>query len=109
MTTATRIATALTREIRRINADLMDCIAEPSDSYWDRYGHPLADVFVRASDDGLRVTVCYDGAGYDYLSPCADYPTVSDKYRARLDAVLRAIDPTLYLEDNNSWSASVWL
>lgn len=79
----------------------------------ERYD-PVADVDIwtgpkiRRWDPRSRadVVLTYDGAGYDYLSPQADYPSVSRKYRTMLEKAARRLG--YYMEDVNSWSAGFY-
>lgn len=80
-----------------------------------QFDNPVKDVIVRVSRD--KVTVSYDGAGYNYFSPeggvfnpmTDQWVCTSTKYRELIDQKLKEIDPSLYAEDVNSWMLSVHL
>lgn len=63
----------------------------------------FADTVIRSDQDG-RVEIIYDGAGYDYLSVCRDFPFAGDLR----DMIAAALPSGLYLEDENNCSAKVF-
>jgi hypothetical protein len=79
-----------------------------------KYTDPLADCKIRIKE-GERVTLQFDGAGYDYFSSEAwhnfegQWFNVSEQYRATIEEGIKKIDSSLYIEDDNNWSFSVWI
>lgn len=78
------------------------------------YRDPLADcqILVKLEE---KVTLTFDGAGYDYFS-CEAWHNYDgrwfnmfEKNRAMIEEGIKKIDPELYIEDNNSWSFSIWM
>jgi hypothetical protein len=92
----------------------------------------LADV--RVKQDSWRVTITYDGAGYDQLTYNRyenhysywlefkaearamgtdvsqwEFKRPEEDERSRLDAAVHAIDKHFVVEDNNNWSCSVYV
>ncbi len=69
------------------------------------------------SDENPRVEVVFDGGGHDSFSSsggCEDpetgrWITIGADNQERWNEALKAIDPSLYIEEINSWSFGVWL
>jgi hypothetical protein len=72
-----------------------------------RFSDPFADTVVKTVDKEsdfhpAEVVLTYDGAGYDYLSLNADYPTVADKHREAIRVIAKK--KKYHMEDYASWA-----
>jgi|TARA_R110000824_G_scaffold151130_4_gene322045 hypothetical protein len=108
---------ALVADIQAILSDLHDDASTDLGPEWAPggkwYRNPVADVQLHVGDDAVKhggqdvaVLLTYDGAGYDYLSPSADYPSVSEKWQAKLWAAAKRHG--FEAEEYNSWSVGFY-
>jgi len=76
---------------------------------------PMADVVITEHDNKVRVT--YDGAGYDQFSSQSviENPMtgqgwyVGEQNKEKLNAEIKKIDRSLYIEECSSWALEVWV
>lgn len=105
---------------KKLEAALHDYLAEQNrqmNEFYEHEGLTPDDMFVdvqiwvgsavdKYTDSGADLVLAYDGAGYDYLSPYADYPSVSDAHREKIIEIAEQLG--FFMEDLNSWSAGFY-
>ncbi|MDB4278632.1 hypothetical protein N9917_03440 [Deltaproteobacteria bacterium] len=103
---------ALVKGIEKLLEEIRNILADDPDlgpgGKW--YRDPVADVAIHSGKateryGGGAVVLTYDGAGYDYFSPNADYH-VSDRWRDKLDVIAKRLG--YHSEDANSWSMAFY-
>lgn len=84
------------RELAKVDAEAGITDGKPQQMFRD----------VRITAEKNKVLVTYDGAGYDYLSLNADYPSVVENGPRK--TINEYLAPhRLHIEDENTWSFSI--
>ncbi len=79
------------------------------EGFMGTFSDPYADTFVQVVREGgsKRVELVYEGAGYQYLSPEADYPRMAGQNSHAF--IVIAQEHGFNAEPINGWSLGFWM